>query len=740
MEESKELQGAYRIFRMTVYVSLLLEFFEYAITPELADSLGAVIRDLHERMGRWMIYLPGNLVYSKMATLMLIIITCIGTKNKKQIEFDARRQVFWPLAIGFTLICFSVYLFNTEIKPPIYMLMLNRWLYMLASVIGTVLIHTALDNVSKYLKDGLLGDRFNFENESFEQCETLNDTKYSVNIPMRYYYKNRFRHGWINIDNPFRGTWVVGTPGSGKTFSVIEPFIRQHAAKGFAMVVYDYKFPTLATKLYYHYRKNVGKTTKFGTKIPDFKFNMINFVDVEYSRRVNPIQYKYIDSLAAAQETAETLIESLQKGKKEGGGGSDQFFQTSAVNFLAACIFFFVNYKRRPFRYVDGKKVWLYAGYYEDPQTKHVKLTGKVFEDKERTIPVDSKEVYWIGKYSDMPHVLSFLNHDYKEIFEILETDTEVYPLLGPFQTAFKNKAMEQLEGMIGTLRVQISRLATKEAYWVFHKDGDDFDLKVSDPANPSYLLIANDPEKESIIGALNAMILNRLVTRVNSGQGKNIPVDICVDEVPTLYFHKIDRLIGTARSNKVSVVLGFQELPQLEADYGKVGMQKIITTVGNVVSGSARAKETLEWMSNDIFGKAKQLKKGITIDRDRTSINYNENLDSLVPASKISDMPTGWICGQVARDFVQTKTGRGGSMDIQKSQEFQTSKFYCKTNFNMEEIKAEEADYKNYPLPRFYEFPSKDARERILYNNFTQVNRDVDKMIDEIQKQKVKK
>lgn len=179
-----------------------------------------------------------------------------------------------------------------------------------------------------------------------------------------------------------------------------------------------------------------------------------------------------------------------------------------------------------------------------------------------------------------------------------------------------------------------------KESYWIFSKEGDDFDLKVSDPKHPSYLLIANDPEMESIIGALNALILNRLVTRVNTGQGKNVPVSIIVDELPTLYFHKIDRLIGTARSNKVSVTLGFQELPQLESDYGKVGMQKVITTVGNVVSGSARAKETLEWLSNDIFGKVVQLKKGVTIDRDKTSINLNENMDSLVPGSKIADMP----------------------------------------------------------------------------------------------------
>ena len=214
--------------------------------------------------------------------------------------------------------------------------------------------------------------------------------------------------------------------------------------------------------------------------------------------------------------------------------------------------------------------------------------------------------------------------------------------------------------------------------------------------------------------------------------------MSIIVDELPTLYFHKIDRLIGTARSNKVSVALGFQELPQLEADYGKVGSQKIITTVGNVVSGSARSKETLEWLSGDIFGKVVQLKKGVTIDRDRTSINLNENLDSLVPASKISDLPTGWICGQVARDFIKTKTGMRDNLNIQDSEEFKTSKFYCKTDFDMAEISKEESEY--VPLPKFYSFPSKEARERVLYANFLRVNQDIKDMIKDIQQYRVKK
>ena len=702
MEESKEIQSIYKIFRMSVYISIGIEFFMYALDPVALDYMNGILVTFHEKLRTIPIY--NNIVLSKLTTLVLLCVASMGTKAKKNLEFNAKKMVIIPLSCGLVMVIASIIIFYIEGQTRWYHIRSTTWIYMAPSLYGVMMMNVALDNISKFFKDGLIKDKFNFENESFKQMENKDENRYSVNIPMRYYYRGKFRHGFVNIVNPFRGTFVVGTPGSGKTFSVIEPFIRQHSEKGFAMVVYDYKFPTLATKLYYQYRKN-----QHLDKVPEgCQFNIINFVNIEYSRRVNPIQQKYIPNLAAASETAETLLESLQKGKKD-SGGADQFFQTSATNFLAACIYFFVNYDKKPYD-EDGNE--LVAEYKTDKDTLHRKLTGRVFKDN--TMQEKVQPAFWLGKYSDMPHVLSFLNHSYEEIFEVLKTDPEVYPLLASFVTAFENKAMDQLEGMIGTLRVQISRLATKEAYWVF--SGDDFDLKVSDPKHPSYLLIANDPDMESIIGALNAMILNRLVTRVNSGMGKNVPVSIIADELPTLYFHKIDRLIGTARSNKVAVTLGFQELPQLEADYGKTGMQKIITTNGNIIAGSTRAKETLDWLSNDIFGKVVQMKKGVTIDRDKTSINYNENVDSLVPAAKISDLPTGWICGLTARDFTETKTGRDGSMNIQESKEFETAKFFCKTNFDMEKIKEEEADYKNYPIPKYYEFESTDARERVLY------------------------
>ena len=236
MEESKDLITGYKIFRSLVYVSLVLEFFLYAVDPAVLDFWGGILVDLHGRMKRWFIYTDGNLIWSKVATLLLICVTCIGTRNKKQLEFDARRMVLYPLVSGLFIVVLSVWLFGHSMTPLLYTVPLNRWLYMAASVIGTVLVHIALDNISKFLKEGLMKDRFNYENESFVQCEERIDNKYSVNVPMRYYYKGKFRKGWVNIVNPFRGTWVVGTPGSGKTFSIIEPFIRQHSAKGFATI------------------------------------------------------------------------------------------------------------------------------------------------------------------------------------------------------------------------------------------------------------------------------------------------------------------------------------------------------------------------------------------------------------------------------------------------------------------------------------------------------------------------
>lgn len=762
-EETKEQQQMYNYFRSCIYIFLIIEIVMNL--PITADN--KITQFILNLFARFKVF--NSVAGCKVCELICILVVCIGTKAKKALKFNLKTMVIYPACAGVLLVglCF---IFHSMSWGMSWMgFPANRILYAICSVVGTMLFHQGLDGIAKYYNHRVGEDRFNFENESFEQSRQEVKTPYSVNIPMIFYWKRRMHNGFINIINPFRGTIVLGTPGSGKSFGIIDPFIRQHAEKGFAMMVYDYKWPTLAKTLFYQFCKN-----KKSDKLPKgCGFRQVNFTNVEYSNRINPIQRKYIPDLAAASETAATLLASLNKGGGEKKGGSEAFFTNSAENFLAAIIYFFVNFhpvgfkngkKLKRFIQHEGRKLELVIRNWDDfnalDEAGNVVLdfvdsTGKDVSTDEDRMFVDLNQFSYLdrsgnmiviertwyededgnevepdtitGEYSDMPHVLSFLGRPYDEVFNILMQDDKISSLMAPFQSAYKNKANDQLEGMVGTLRVNAARLVSPEAYWVF--TGDDFDLKISDPNSPSYLVIANDPEKEQVIGSLNALVLNRLITRVNS-KG-NIPVSIIVDELPTLYFHKIDRLIGTARSNKVAVTLGFQELPQLEADYGKVGMQKIITTCGNIFMGAARNKETLEWAQNDVFGKAKQTSTSITINDSKVSTSISEKLDYLVPAAKIADMATGWLAGQAARDFTATDKKMLSHFDIEESEEFKTTKYFCKTNFDMAKIKNEENHYVD--LPKIYEFKNDREKEIMLNRNFKRVNQEVENMVKEL-------
>lgn len=762
-EETREQQQMYNYFRSCIYIFLIIEIVMNL--PVTADN--RVTQFILDLLARFKVF--NTVSGCKVAELVCICIVCIGTKAKKALKFNVRTMVVYPVLAGLTLVGLCFVFHGLYFGVSWFGFPANRILYTICSVVGTMLVHQGLDGIAKYYNNKVGEDRFNFENESFQQSEALVANDYSVNIPMIYYWKRKMHRGWINIINPFRGTIVLGTPGSGKSFGVIDPFIRQHAAKGFAMMVYDFKYPTLAKTLFYQFCKN----RKAGRLPKGCGFRTINFTDVEYSDRINPIQRKYIPDLAAASETAATLLASLNKGGGEKKGGSEAFFTNSAENFLAAIIYFFVNFhpvgfkdgrKLRRFILHEGKKLEIVIrnwddynaidkdgnvvldfvdekgndvstdedrmfvdlnGYsYKDRTGKLVRINRCWYEDRDGN-EVEPDTV--TGEYSDMPHVLSFLGRPYDQVFNILMQDDKIASLMAPFKSAYENKANDQLEGMVGTLRVNAARLVSPEAYWVF--TGDDFDLKISDREHPSYLVIANDPEKEQVIGSLNALVLNRLITRVNS-KG-NIPVSIIVDELPTLYFHKIDRLIGTARSNKVAVTLGFQELPQLEADYGKVGMQKIITTCGNIFMGAARNKETLEWAQNDVFGKAKQTSRSISINDQKVSTTISEKMDYLVPAAKIADMATGWLAGQAARDFTATDERMLDRFDIEQSEEFKTTKYFCKTHFDMKKIKDEEEHY--VPLPKIYEFKNDREKEILLNRNFKRVNQEVENMVKEL-------
>ena len=554
-EETREQQQMYNYFRSCIYIFLIIEIVMNL--PITADN--RVTQFVLDLLGRFKVF--NSISGCKVAELICICVVCIGTKAKKALKFNVKTMVIYPVLAGLTLVGMCFIFHGMNIGMSWFGFPANRILYALCSVVGTMLVHQGLDGIAKYYNYKVGEDRFNFENESFQQSETLVANDYSVNIPMIYYWKQKMHKGWINIINPFRGTIVLGTPGSGKSFGIIDPFIRQHAAKGFSMMVYDFKYPTLAKTLFYQYCKN----RKAGRLPQNCGFRTINFTDVEYSDRINPIQRKYIPDLAAASETAATLLASLNKGGGEKKGGSEAFFTNSAENFLAAIIYFFVNF--HPVGFKQGKKLKRFVSLVDDPKNTDGKVhkyeivirnwddfnavdqDGNVvldfvdengndvstdedrmfvdlngFSYKDRTGKQVKIERCWYededgkevepdtitGEFSDMPHVLSFLGRSYDQVFNILMQDDKIASLMAPFKSAYENKANDQLEGMVGTLRVNAARLVSPEAYWVF--TGDDFDLKISDKAHPSYLVIANDPEKEQVIGSLNALVLLSLI------------------------------------------------------------------------------------------------------------------------------------------------------------------------------------------------------------------------------------
>lgn len=659
MQEQQNQIKIYDFFQKMVYgvvtLDCLILFFQNAEIPVLSNILQSFAK-----MG---VFFPP--INAKLSTLVLITLVAIGTRAKKKRDLDATKEIFLPISVGLIMIISSLALVWGAGNPnlPYIVPYLNGYQlgYLLLSYAGTMITQKGADSISKLMQTKMDKDRWNTEEESFDQNRELVETPTSVNIPYKFRYKKQTHQGWMNID-PFRGSMVIGVPGSGKSFGVINPAIRQLVGKGFCLCIYDFKFPSLGEIAYYHHllKKKTDPNYKH-------KFHVVNLDEVEYSRRVNPFKKEYINTLAQAQEMAESMVSVLQKGGSSGGGGSEQFFTQSAVNFLASTIYYFATYEN--------------------------------------------------GKYSDLPHILAFMNRSYEEIFDTLFTNEELVSLMSPFKSAYENKAFDQLEGQIGTIKIFLSRLATKESFWVF--SGDEVQLKISDPENPSILILASNPRTQDINSALYSAVLNRVISQIND-KG-NLYSGLIADEFPTIYIHKIDNLVATARSNKVAVMLGLQEQPQLRQFYKKEVAETISAIMGNILSGAVRDKGTLDWLEK-LFGKIKQKSYSESISNQGTNMTISEKMDVMIPAGKIAGQRTGEMVGMVVQG------------EDNATEEFKTSAISGKINLDMKAIKHEEANY--VKMPTYYSFKDSagnDRKNEILMTNFRRINKEVEIMINEI-------
>lgn len=657
MQEQQHQIKIYGFFQKLVYAVVAMEcitlFFLHANVPVLSKLL--------EGFAKMGIFSPP--INAKISTLILIAIVAAGTKAKKKQDLNIVKSIILPIIFGVGMMVGSLFLIPLtddrsipNILPGMNVFQIG---YALLSLLGAMIAQMGADSISKYMQQKMGKDRWNVEEESFAQNTELAETDTSVNLPYLFRYQKMTHKGWINL-NPFRGTMVIGTPGSGKSFGVINPAIRQMVAKGFSLCIYDFKFPDLSQIAYYHYL--LKKSNDGGYQ---HQFNIINLNEVEGSKRVNPFKKEYIRTLAEAQEMAEAMVSALQKGGASAGGGSEQFFTQSAINFLSSCIYFFATYEN--------------------------------------------------GKFSTLPHLLAFMNKSYEEIFETLFTHEELSSLLSPFKTAYDNKAFDQLEGQVGTLKIFLSRLATKESFWVF--SGDEVELKITNSENPSIMILASNPGTQDINSALYSSVLNRTLTLINN-KG-NLPGGIIADEFPTIYIHKIDNVVATARSNKIAVLLGLQEIPQLRQFYKKEVADTISAIVGNILSGSARDKNTLEWLEK-LFGKIKQKTYSQSISQQGTTTSINEKMDNMIPAGKIAALRTGEMVGMIAQS------------EENDTSEYKSSAISGKINLDMRKIKYEEQNY--VKMPTYYNFTDKtgkNRKEEVLMTNFRRINKEVELIID---------
>ncbi|MGI4734816.1 MAG: conjugal transfer protein MobC [Janthinobacterium lividum] len=579
---------------------------------------------------------------TKGAAAVFLTLSCLGTRGKLS-ETQAWPPILLYLALGTGVFFGNGFLLALPYAPAVVVALYGGTL-----TLGFLLLLRGGNLLSRMMKVGLMSDLFNLENETFPQEERKMENEYSVNLATTYQLQKKQRHGWVNIVNPMRGTVVYGTPGSGKTFAVIVPFIKQHLAKGFAMYVYDYKFPDLTTVVYNELLKNADKYAN------PVQFYVINFDHPTKSHRCNPLLPAMMTDIVDAYESAATILLNLNRTwiQKQG-----DFFVESPINFVAAIIWFL-----------------------------------KLYAD---------------GQYCTFPHLIEFLGRKYEEMFPILGSYPEIENYVRPFIDAFEGDAREQLEGQIASARIPLSRMASPQLYWVM--SGNDFTLDINNPAAPKVLCVGNNPNREVIYGAALGLYNARLVKLVN--QQHKLKSSLIIDELPTIYFKGLDKLIATARSNQVSTCLGIQDKSQLDRDYGKAESTVIQNTLGNVVSGQV-LNENAEALSKR-FGRILQKRQSLSINSRDTSSSISTQLDSMIPASKISSLTQGTFVGAVADNF---------------GEEIDQKVFHAKILVDVAKMKREQDAYQ--PIPDITSFANsatdKDETEEVIRANYTAIKSDI--------------
>lgn len=660
MSQEDDLRGLAKVMDFMRALSVLfvivnVYWFCYPSMKEWNIDIGVVDRILLNFQRTTGLF--SSILWTKLFALVFLALSCLGTKGVKE------EKIKWPhiwaaLAAGIVLFFFNWWLLALPLP-----LSARTGFYLLTLSAGYGCLLAAGVWMSRLLRQNLMEDVFNNENESFMQETRLIENEYSVNLPTRFWYRKKMWHGWINVVNPFRASIVLGTPGSGKSFAVVNSYIKQQIEKGYATYIYDFKFPDLSTIAYNHLLRHLD-----GYKVRP-KFYVINFDDPSRSHRCNPLNPKFMTDISDAYESSYNIMLNLNRtwAAKQG-----DFFVESPTILFAAIIWFLRIYKN--------------------------------------------------GKYCTFPHAVEFLNKPYEQIFPIMSSYPELENYLSPFLDAWLAGAADQLMGQIASAKIPLSRMISPALYWVM--SADEFSLDINNPDEPKVLCIGNNPDRQAIYGAALGLYNSRIVKLVNK-KGR-LKSSIIIDELPTVFIKGLDNLIATARSNKVAVLLGFQDFSQLIRDYTDKEAKVIINTVGNIFSGQV-VGETAKMLS-ERFGKVLQKRQSMTLSRNDKSTSISTQMDSLIPASKISTLTQGMFVGAVADSFEQP---------------IEQKIFHAEIVVDSAKVKAETARYEKIPIiTDFTDENGTDRMQETIKENYDRIKAEaaeiVDKELDRLRKDPV--
>lgn len=646
MSQEDDLRGLAKVIDFMRAISILFVlihcyWFCYESFREWNITIGVVDRILMNFQKNTGLF--SSLLWTKLFAVLFLGLSCLGTRGVKD-EKITWRNIIILLVVGFITFFLDWMLLAIPEVGAI--------LYISSLAIGYICLLMGGTWMSRLLKNNLMDDVFNIENESFMQETRLMENEYSVNLPIRFYYQKKWNNGWINVVNPFRATIVLGTPGSGKSYAVVNNFIKQQIEKSFAMYIYDYKFPDLSEIAYNHLLKYADRYEVKPT------FYVINFDDPRRSHRCNPINPNFMTDISDAYESAYTIMLNLNRSwiQKQG-----DFFVESPIILLAAIIWYL-----------------------------------KIFDN---------------GRYCTFPHAIEFLNRPYAQIFPILTSYPELENYLSPFMDAWESNAQDQLQGQIASAKIPLSRMISPALYWVM--TGDDFSLDINNPKEPKILVVGNNPDRQNIYSAALGLYNSRIVKLIN--KKKQLKSSVIIDELPTIYFRGLDNLIATARSNKVAVCLGFQDFSQLTRDYGDKESKVIQNTVGNIFSGQV-VGETAKNLS-ERFGKVLQKRQSMTINCNDKSTSISTQMDSLIPASKISNLTQGMFVGAVSDNF---------------DERIEQKIFHAEIVVDSAKVSAEMKAYKKIPvIAEFTDNDGNDILRGTIESNYRRVKQEIIALVE---------